>query len=237
MKYEHARHLSALLLLATLLSCGKSNPLPGTASLTVVNALAGSNSLATNFSNTQATSWDAMIDFGNFQEFSSYSGIQPLALYQVPDTLPKSAPMFVLSLNLPVNTIHSLFLTGTTSAPDTLLVTDTPPYHAAADSSMGIRFVNLSPGSAPVSVDIQGQANGSEAASLPYKSLTAFRNYSATSVVTGYNFEFRDAASGALLASYTLTPAAYRNYTIALEGLPGVNTGATAQAAFLISNY
>src|SRR5258708_37842068 len=119
MKYEHARHLSALLLLATLLSCGKRNPLPGTASLTVVNALARSNSLATNFSNTQATSWHAMIDFGNFQELSSYSGIQPLAVYQVPATLPKRAPMLILSLSLPVNTLYSLVLTRTTSAPDT----------------------------------------------------------------------------------------------------------------------
>jgi hypothetical protein len=237
MKYAQARRLPALLLLATLFSCGNTSRLPGTASLTIVNAVAGNYALATQFSNDPATGSDDMIFFANYQEFSSYSGIQPLFLYQVPDTLPKSTPLFALTLNIPVNTIHSLFLTGTTSSPDTLLITDTPPNHPVTDSSMGIRFINLSPGSAPVSVDIQGQANGSEAASLPYKSLTAFRNYSAASAVTGYNFEFRDAASGTLLASYVFTPAAFRNYTIALEGLPGPGGSAVPQAAYLINNY
>jgi hypothetical protein len=237
MKHAQACRLPALLLLATLFSCGKSSPLPGTASLTVVNAVAGNYALATQFSNDPAISWSTMITFASYQEFSSYSGIQPLVLYQVPDTLPKSAPLFSFTLNLPVNSIRSLYLTGTTSAPDTVFTTDAPPYHPMTDSSMGIRFINLSPGSAPVSVDIQGGANGSEAASVPYKSITAFRNYPATSVVTGYNFEFREAASGILLASYALTPAPYHNYTIAVAGLPGVNTGPTAQAAFLINNY
>jgi hypothetical protein len=102
---------------------------------------------------------------------------------------------------------------------------------------MGIRFVNLSPGSAPVSVDIQGGANGSEAASLPYKSITAFKDYPATPAVSAYTFEFRDLASGALLASYRVNSTPYLNYTIALEGIPGVGTGATAQAAYLINNY
>ena len=249
MKYGLTRCLAAWLPLAALFSCSKSNNPPGTASLTIVNAVVGSTPLYTNFGGPQVLEWysDAGgISFGNFEEFSSYSGHQPLALY--PDTLAQSVPLYNLTLTLPIGTIHSLFLTGTTSAPDTMTTVDTPPYHPASDSSMGIRFVNLSPGSAPVSVDIQGEANGSEAASIPYKSITAFKNYPATSAVSAYTFEFRDAASGALLASasYTInaTSAAYltnllpyKNYTIALEGLPGVGTGATAQAAYVINNY
>ncbi|HVU94332.1 MAG TPA: hypothetical protein VHE34_03870 [Puia sp.] len=240
MKYAYFRRLPALLLLATLLSCGKSNSIPGTASLTIVNAVAGSNPLVTNFSGTQPIEWYSnapQIGFGQYHAFNNYSGLQPLALYQYPDTLPKSSPLFSFTLNLPLNSIRSLFLIGTTGAPDTLVTADAPPYHPVTDSSMGIRFVNLSPGSAPVSVDIQGQANGSEVGSLAYKGLSAFKIYPATSTVTGYNFEFRDAASGTLLASYALTPSPYRNYTIALEGLPGPGGATVPQAAYLINNY
>ena len=238
MKYGLTRYLAAWLPVAAFFSCGKSNNPPGTASLTIVNAVAGSNPLYTNSSTTQALEWyyeAGQISFGSFAEFSSYSGRQPLALYQ--DTLAQSVPLYNLTLTLPIGTIHSLFLTGTTSVPDTMTTVDTPPYHPAPDSSMGIRFVNLSPGSATVSVDIQGEANGSEAASLPYKGITAFNNYPATAAVSAYTFEFRDASSGALLASYRAKATPYLNYTIALEGLPGVGTGATAQAAYLINNY
>jgi len=41
--------------------------------------------------------------------------------------------------------------------------------HASTDSVAGIRFVNLSPVTSPVSVDIKGLSNGSEVTSLPYK--------------------------------------------------------------------
>jgi hypothetical protein len=238
MKYGLTRYLAAWLPLAALFSCVKSNNPPGTASLTIVNAVAGSNPLYTNFSTTQALEWyfaAAQISFGSSEEFSSFSGHQQLALYQ--DTLAQSAPLYNLTLNLPIGTIHSLFLTGTTSAPDTMTTVDAPPYHPASDSSMGIRFVNLSPGSAPVSVDIQGEANGSEAPGLPYKSITAFKDYPVTSAVSAYTFEFRDAASGTLLASYTISSTPYFNYTIALEGLPGVGPGPTAQAAYVINNF
>ncbi|HVU94347.1 MAG TPA: DUF4397 domain-containing protein [Puia sp.] len=227
----------AVLLAAALFSCTKTTPLSGSASLTIVNAVAGSNPLTTNFSKEPAVDWYTKLSFGTFQEFSCPGGTTSLALYQAPDTLAKSAPLYSLDLELPVNTIHSLFLTGTTSHPDTLFTIDTPPFHAPADSSMGVRFVNLSPGSAPVSVDILGQANGSEVGSLSYKSLSAFRNYAATAAVSAYTFEFRDAASGTLLASYVLPPSPYRNYTIAFEGLPGPGAGATPQGSYLINNY
>ena len=238
MKYGLTRYLAVWLPVAALFSCGKSNNSPGTASLTIVNAVAGSTPLYYNFGGPQVLEWyanESPIYFGYSMEFSSYSGRQPLALYQ--DTLAQSVPLYTITLNLPIGTIHSLFLTGTTSAPDTMTTVDTLPYHPAPDSSMGIRFVNLSPGSATVSVDIQGEANGSEAASLPYKGITAFNNYPATAAVSAYTFEFRNAASGTLLASYTVTATPYLNYTLALEGLPGVGTGATAQAAFLINSY
>jgi hypothetical protein len=156
-------------------------------------------------------------------------------------------------LNLPIGTIHSLFVTGTLAAPDTFFTLDNPPYHSPLDSTIGIRFVNLSAGSNPISVDIQGMPNGSEVTSLSYKGITNFKNYNAlASSPTSYVFEFRDAGTGALLSAssgYTMNDITnasgtnindniyrFRNFTIALIGVPG-GSGTLIQKAVLINNY
>src|SRR5579859_2756543 len=175
------KYIFCLLLLA---SCSKSNiNSPGPASLTIINAVVGADTLVTNFSgeDTLPTNYinaDFLIynfyssntpGAPNINQFNSYSGKQQLALYRYPDTLPKSTPLFRLTLDLPVGSVNSLFLSGTAASPDTMFIADHPPYHPSSDSTMGIRFVNLSAGSAPVSINLQGQSNGSEAAGLGYK--------------------------------------------------------------------
>ena len=162
-----------------------------------------------------------------------------MSLYDNSDTLHS---IFGCSLELPIGSIHSLFLTNTLVQPDSLFTTDIPPYHPTTDSSIGIRFVNLSTGSGPVSVDIQGQPNGSEVISLPYKGITDFKNYSARATISSYKFEFKNAASGAILATYTMSGVnngvvnssqnqlRFRNFTIVLKGLPG------ATSVFLVNN-
>lgn len=211
----------------------------GTSSLTIVNGLVGNDFLLTDFKRDQSTGdYFSMMDgigYGTATYFNSYSGQQPLALYHMPDTTAASAPVFRLTLALPVNTIHTLFLAGTPADPDQLLTTDQLPYHPASDSTMGIRFVNISKGSAPVSVNLAGQAKGSEATGLAYKNITTFKNYNAGSQVTSYTFEFRDQATGVLLGSCTVDGVnndgsssspnirRYKNFTIALLGAPGGN--------------
>src|SRR5262249_48007687 len=135
------------------------------------------------------------------EQVSAYSGTQQLGIYQYPDTTGKSTPLYKLSLNLPVGSIHTLFLTGTLAAPDTMFTTDVIPYHPFSDSSISFRFVNLSAGSSPISVNIKNNAYGSEVSSLSYKGITGFKNYPAPYNVTDYNFEIRDAASGTLLGN------------------------------------
>lgn len=222
--------------------------LAGGSSLTVVNAVIGSQNLVTNFTGSDGGKTLSpfiyknapSIPYENFSEFGSYSGTTTLSISPVTDTL---LTLWSGTFDLSHNQIHSLFLTGTdTLHIDSLFTLDNPPVHA--DSSAGIRFVNLSPGSNPVSIDIQGQSNGSETTSLGYKGITAFKNYAATAAISSYVFEFRDAATGNLLASYTLTgvnngtgtdtspnTVRWKNMTIALTGLPG------AQGTFLINNY
>lgn len=248
-------------LMVLIASCKKDIlPAINSASLTIVNALPNSNNLVTNFTGSNASKitpdtlqWyirALQIGYGGFSEIPYYSGSTPLLLAQITDT---THSVFNGVLDLPANTIHSLFVTGALATPDTLFTLDNPPYHNTNDSTIGIRFVNLSAGSSPVSVDIKGLANGSEVASLDYKGITQFRNYNAlTSSPASYIFEFRDANTGALISassSYSMSGITnasgtntsnnnyrFRNFTIALIGTPG-GTGTVIQKAILINSY
>jgi len=138
--------------------------------------------------------------------------------------------MFDGELSLSAGSLYSLYIAGAdTTSPDYLFVQDT--VFKRTDSTVGIRFVNLSTGSNPVSVDIKGQANGSVLSSLAYKGITSFISFPANSSISSYIFEFRDAISGNLLTTYTLSGVntkspttsnivIFRNLTIALIGQP-----------------
>lgn len=244
-----AGFLKVLLLSWFFISCGKENLPPGTASLTIVNATVGSKPLATNFNSEGPVPYTTgkRLPYNSFSnntnQFNAYAGSQRLRLFQYPDTTAGDQPLFDLKLDLPVGSISTLFLTGTVSTPDTLFTRDAIPFFAGGDSAMAIRFVNLSPGSAPVSVNMIGLTNGSEIASLPFKKYSEFRTYAVRDAISDYVFEFRDASSGNLLASYIMTGInykdpnswIYRSFTMALIGRP-VGSGANTQKAFLISH-
>lgn len=124
------------------------------------------------------------------------------------------------TINVTGNSNYSLFLTGTSSAIDNVLIQETYT-QTYPDSVCGVRFINLAPGSNPVSVDIRGSANGSEAASLVYKAYSGFNKHPATANISGYTFEFRDAVSGSLLTSYTLNTPYLHNATLCFSGSAG----------------
>ncbi|MES2277933.1 MAG: hypothetical protein V4592_18035 [Bacteroidota bacterium] len=118
---------------------------------------------------------------------------------------------------------YSLFLTGTSSsAIDNVLIKETYP-QAYADSVCGVRFINLSPASNPISVNILGSPNGSEASSLSYKSYGNFKQYPAKAVNKTILFEIRDAATGVLLyptngSGYSINVPYFHNVTLAYRG-------------------
>ena len=249
MKHILFRQLPVWVFLCIMLSCSKQNTPPGTSSLILINALPNSTpSLVTNFSGTEPIVWYSSalkLTYGTASttnQTTAYSGEQPLAIYRYPDTTEHSTPLYNLVLDLQPGSMHTLFLTGTLTAPDTLFTTDYPPYHPLADSTMGIRFVNLSAGSNPISINISGSANGSEVASLPYKSITDFKIYAANYKISNYKFEVRDAGTGSLLSSLDVTGInstatnnrRYRNITIAYMGLPN---DATTRKTMLIESY
>lgn len=239
-------YISGLFVLLILASCSKDKPVTGAASLTLINGMVGSTPyLVTNFSGGQPLqSYTAAVKinyatYSVFNQSGSYSGLQPLAVYRYPDTTVHSSPVVNVILDLKPNTMNTLFLAGTITEPDTLFTTDMPLSHPVEDSTMGLRFVNLLKGSGPVSINLQGMQNGSGQASLAYKGVTPFIRYKANADVNSYVFEFRDAASGNVLETYTLadinTPGTsitpnrrrYRNLTIVLMGATDVPASQT----------
>lgn len=198
---------SVVLTMMVTTSCKKeiTAKISGTSALTLVNGVASNPYFITDFNGDQPNSsyYSKMntIAYGAFSFFNSYSGTQKLALYKVPDTTANSKPVFNLSLDLPVNDIHTLFLMGTPQDPDQLFLSSKLPDHLPADSVMGIRFIHMSKGSPPVTVNLAGKPNGSEADNLNYKTITAFKNYAAHTKISSYTFEFRDKATGQLLGT------------------------------------
>lgn len=243
-----------IILLLLITACRKNDIDPeGAASLTIVNSVKGTTSLVTNFSGANSlpnyyinAKQLVYNSFDPSYQFGAYKGKQKIALYNYPDTLLKDKPLLQLELDLPAGSIHSLFVTGTIAMPDTLFMEDHPPHHPVSDSTTGIRFINLVPGSPGVSVNLAGQVNGSETSLLRYKQVSAFKSYAATSNVYSYTFEFRDAATGVLLASYTaedinndssdennpVNKWRFRNCTLAL-----VSAADDTSTVLLINNY
>jgi len=233
-------------------SCIKTTEPKGSAALILVNAMVGSGSLVTNFGGNSPLQYYAgafRANYGSFYsgyKFNSYNGPGTLSLYNYPDTTQK--PVLNVSFDLPSGSIHSLFLTGTLDHPESVFTEDKLPYYVSTDSSAGIRFVNLSPQSNPISINLQGGANGSEVVSLPYKGVTAFKPYRATYDIASYSFEFRDATSGSLITTYTAwnvgspgqgyapNPWMFKNNTLALIGSPD-STGRYQQQVLLINNF
>lgn len=195
----------ALLFVAGI-SCKKDHTeISETSAFTLVNGVGDATNLITDFNGDQPNSvyYAKMnkVDYGYSKFFNSYSGTQKLALYRIPDTTVKDAPIFNLTLNLPVNNMQTLFLMGTSGDPDQLLITNQLLTHAPADSVMGIRFINISKGSGPLTVNLVGKSPGSEVDNLDYKQVTPFKIYPAHAKVSSYTFEFRDKVSGKLLGT------------------------------------
>jgi hypothetical protein len=246
--------------------CQKTGSVPstfGVASFTVVDAIPNTYQIIpvintsgpiAYFNNAQS------IYYGSFGEYSPPAGSDTVYVVHDDDTLdvgPKAAgQMFYGILSFSKRNSYSLFLCGSdTTSPDYLFTNDTLPYHEDNDSTVGIRFVNLSTGSSPISINLQGNPNGSEVRGLSYKGITGFKDYSSSSLISsssqGYTFVFRDAVSGDSLTSVQLTgrnglagltdpngtgQLTFKNITIALIGQPGINA-VVPQGAMVIDDF
>jgi len=193
-------------------SCSKENlPTPSSiAALNVVNVLPNSaplilvqgsiSSVIGEFSNIDPLS------YGSTAVLTPMSGSETFyAVQSNTDTATVGSKgtdfMFNGVLNFKAGSLYSLFITGEdTTNPDFLFVQDV--LSAITDSSIGIRFVNLSTGSYPMSINLEGNPNGSEVGNLPYKGMTSFKQYINNSTIIDYLFVVRDAATGDSLTQF-----------------------------------
>lgn len=180
------------------------------ASLNIVNAVV--NGAALTLNNTGASVFN-----NSNMAFTINAGQSQINLF---DPANPAKPYYDETVPTNNGEYASLFLSGSSpSAVDAVLIKET--YKNYVDSLFGVRFINLSPGSSPISVNIEGGSNGSEVQSLAYKAYGSFKQYPGKKVNTSYTFEIRDAATGTLEESYTLPSIPrFHNITIALIGLP-----------------
>lgn len=197
-------------------ACSKSNNLSTVAAVNIINVSPSSPSIYINFWGSPAEYYTLPIAYyGSSTLFSIPAQNANLSL--IIDTTSK--PFFNGAFTLRPGQIWSLFLSGLSGVPDTLLVRDNIPILTPADSLTGVRFVNLVQGGNPISIDIQG-TSGQIANNLPYKGVEDFQTFSANSTANneGYVFEFRDAISDSLLASTPLNIVRNKSQTLVFYG-------------------
>ncbi|MGN6421130.1 MAG: hypothetical protein ACTHMC_26690 [Pseudobacter sp.] len=244
---------AVLLMCTTMVSCKKDEPLEGTASLTIVNMMRGTNTIIANFSGTEPIAYYGapFLYFNTFtfyqNRFNSQSGTQTIGFFSMPDTTDKSQPVLIKTVDLPVASISSLFLIGSRTEPDALFLKDDVPYFPVTDSSGGFRFVNVLANSGAVSVNIKGDAAGSLVSSIAYKEASAFIKLPVKPGIDSYEFEFREAGTGTLIRSY-ITPFLnlfqpdqvngwiWRSNTMALSGEKN-GTGVNAPAVVRVNSF
>jgi len=245
-------YIQAGLLLSLIVSCKKELAPQATAAFTIVNAVSGSDNLVANF-NTNYTS-EGIYPVGMYVKYRVYAphnhltipaSEQPLLIYRYPAATEQNKPIYQLSVNPKAGEAGTLFLTGTLEQPETLLVTKLPPFHALADSVLGLRFVNLAPVKTPVRIRISGEGTDLSVSNLAYKGATDYLAVNANAKVGHVLVEFFDQVSGTLLQTYTLKDVGtttleknkwrYRNYT--LVWLPNDAKGMLAAEPFLVDDF
>ena len=251
----------AAVLVFLFTACSKKNEkAQGTAALTMFNGVSGSARLVTTFNRVEPVKWywsAFRLVYGEtrntddnyaYNHFLAYSGPQHIELFEYPDTTSHDRPVFDLRLDLAVGATYSLFLTGSMAKPDTFFIRDELPYHPTMDSTMGLRFVNLSQDKNKVTVNLLGEPTGSECPGLEYKQATAFGIYPVKKGAVSFVFEFRDAITGDLLETHTVNledlnsgiqienQRRYRNFTLILFGKKGAAAPEQQQVKMMLNS-
>jgi hypothetical protein len=141
--------------------------------------------------------------------------------------------------------IYSLFLTGTSAAPEAVFVKDQiPPF--SQDSIIQVRVINCSPNSTAMNISLAAAPATNIFSDLAYKSLSAFTTLPLkTTVPSGTNaFQVKN-SSGTVLATYTLpasgvvsvTSSRFKCITLVIKGLVGTTSGANAFGMYAMPNY
>jgi hypothetical protein len=230
------KYLPCIFIAGALLavSCKKNNTdVPLLASVNVVHAVVNAPTVKVNTTGATVT-YLTFADSINYGAAKAYAipgrANVPFAIVSTKDT---TKPLFNASFAIGEGETYSLFLAGQYPQCDTVWVRDYISNYT--DSLVGVRFINLSPNSSAININIKGNT-GLEATGLAYKQITAFKTYPAKSTNGSYIFEVRDAATGNLLTTFTLTIARFHNHTLVIKGLAGA-TGTNALGIFAENHF
>jgi hypothetical protein len=255
---KHYRVLFFVVVIQSTIACKKETKLFDACSVTVVNAIVGSNPIITDFNQVHpiATYYATatQINYSSFYQFSMRSGSYSFVAYQTTDTLTSiyNVANHEKEFDFLPKGIYTIFLCGQVTPilkSEAVIVSENIPAYSSTDSVMGIRFINLSPGSDPVNVTLSTSTNINEVSNLVYKNISIFKSYSTTAAINSYTFQFRDPITNSIITSITLSGInngtgsntssnnyRFRNFTLVLKGISG-GLGSNAQSAFLVNHY
>ncbi|HTD42520.1 MAG TPA: DUF4397 domain-containing protein [Mucilaginibacter sp.] len=224
-------YIALSLFITGLIAACKKDIIPSTAALNVINASSDIPSVAVNFTLSPISFYkqNAILSYGSSSDYPQSAGIVPLTLVSSIDT---THNIFQGNLNLAAGGIYSLYLYGSLPKIDTLFLKDNIPVHQ--DSTCGIRFINLSSDSGPISVDVQGGTTV-DFSSIAFKYITAFKTYPVTAAIKnngGYIFEVKD-ATGNILTTVSWNFKIFQNNTLVISGSKARSTMQVIQ----VNNY
>ncbi|WP_316834609.1 hypothetical protein [Pedobacter nutrimenti] len=203
-----------LLSVLILVSCKKQEiKTTSLASIQITNAVVGGSELR--FGTNAAT-----IPNNTYTVYGILTGSQVLKLSS---TIAPNLMYYNQTKDFVNGGVYSLFLTGTpTEVESVFLKEENIPSHTT--DVFGVRVINLVAGGVPISVNLQGSANGSFVSSLVYKAISTFKDVSSVSAEGDKVFEFRNAATGDLITSFTVPNydlPIFRNITLVFGGVLG----------------
>jgi hypothetical protein len=231
-------------------SCKKAESLPALASVTVVNA-AIDVAAAKAYVSDKHINWSAiptgeLVNYAFFKHFGVFVGSKNVVAVNSADT---TKTLYSGTGEFKEAGLNTLFLCGQTGSYEGIYLADEnlPNYTTEV---VGIRFINLSPNSPAISVNLTATPTVNETTGLAYKQKTEFKTYPASNITTGIAFQVKDAVTGSLLASYalpatavspyttaTVAQARFKNVTLVIKGLAGATTGTNAFGVFPVSHY
>jgi len=227
--------LFGLVLAASLISCSKSNRIISNASLNVINAAPAFDQVLIKTPNANGYfNQLAGIYYTASAVYNVPVGVIPVTVANSTDT---SKSVYNSNITVSAGAIYSFFITGP-SVNDVIIHRDTIPIRT--DSSVGVRFINLSPNSAPVNIALSSTPGVNEFSGIVYKTITSYNSYPASSNDPQvYTFQATDDI-GNILASVDVSAGMYpfvtKNLTLVLSGLAGA-TGSNALQLFVVNNF
>lgn len=253
LKAKNMKNLIYNVLIITVLlasSCKKDiakNPEPLLASLNVINAATDDyaayfNGYTSGMVYARQNLQNSPIYLGKSFIYGIPSGISQLKIVSASDTL---KTFYNNNIDLKPLKMYSLFVAGTSSKRENILIEDTvlPRY---ADSAIAVRVINLSIDGPKINVV---KSRTDQFSNIAYKAISDFKKFSLNTEegANGLNFDIEDAVTGNILTTYSLSQFGYpistasaRFKAITLVICGSVNAQPFDQdkyQAFAIANY